>query len=122
VLMHRLSEDEAGQGENTPAPVEPVAVALPWPGPILAAPVASWPREQPAYPAPVRVEPMRADGVREPQPADLAVHTPSNAPASHQEATAPHSCPSCGAPLTRGAWLAAKRWGRCAACKAEGEG
>lgn len=107
VLMHRLSEDEA---DEQPVDEQPV-----YAGPVLVG--ATWPREQ-AYPAPVRVEEMRRDGTRTPQNRQIDGFEPANAPASHQEAIAPHSCPRCSAPLTRGAWLAAKRWGHCPACKA----
>ena len=47
--------------------------------------------------APVRAEPMQAD--------------------AGLESIAPHSCPKCGAALDRPRYLAARRWGHCAACK-----
>jgi hypothetical protein len=112
-LLHRLAEqpeqvEVVNHGSQEAAPL--------WAGPVLQA--TTWPRVQPAYPAPVKVEPMRADGLAAPQSAPVTAPAPTNAADAQQEAIALHlSCPNCGAPLDRARWLAARRWGRCSSCK-----
>jgi hypothetical protein len=94
-LLHRLAEEQATAGHETPTDAEPAE-----PAPALA-----WARDdqQPHYPAPELVGANHA-------PIAFETATSAAAPMAY-------ACPACGASLpSAGAYGAATRWGRCKHC------
>lgn len=118
-LLHRLAEaPEQPEGEDTAGPLTGETVELPdapaWAGPVVVAePTTTWARELPpqvAYPAPTHVKDA---------PALMQENAglESIAPHSTGRTAAPLTCPRCSTELDRPRYLAARRWGHCAACK-----